>query len=116
MAPLGPALSLFDEAGMGRLREKSVRLTAYLEWLLVAGLGDRIEILTPDDPGRRGAQLSMRMPGWADRVQARLQEAGVVGDFREPDILRLAPAPLFNTFHEMWRTAGAVRAALEETP
>jgi kynureninase len=56
------------------------------------------------------------MPGWADRVQARLQEAGVVGDFREPDILRLAPAPLFNTFHEMWRTAGAVRAALEETP
>ncbi len=112
MAPLGPALSLFGEAGLDRLRSKSRRLTAYLEWLLVSGLGDAIDILTPRDPDRRGAQLSLRVPGDARGFQAALQDAGVVGDFREPDVLRLAPAPLFNTFHEMWRTARTVAATL----
>jgi len=114
MAPLGPALALFDEAGLDRLRAKSIRLTAYLEWLLATGLEGEIEILTPLDPERRGAQLSVRLPGRADRAQARLQEAGVVCDHRQPDVLRLAPAPLFNTFREMWRTAETLRAAVRE--
>ena len=108
MAPLGPALSLLEAAGIDRLRAKSRRLTAYLEWLLAEALGGEGEFMTPPEPERRGAQLSLRLPGRADRVQERLQQAGIVGDFREPDVLRLAPAPLFNTFHEMWRTAEAV--------
>ena len=114
MAPLGPALSLFDEAGFDRLRAKSIQLTGYLEWLLATGPGEKIDIMTPLDPERRGAQLSVRLPGHADRVQARLQEAGVVCDHRHPDVLRLAPAPLFNTFREMWRAAETLRAAVRE--
>ena len=114
MAPLGPALSLFDEAGMDRLRAKSIRLTAYLEWLIATGTGDGIELMTPEDPDRRGGQLSVRLAGRASRIQARLQEAGVVCDYRQPDVLRLAPAPLFNTFGEMWRTARTFQAAIRE--
>jgi kynureninase len=114
MAPLGPALALFDEAGIDRLRAKSIRLTAYLEWLIAAGAGEAIEVMTPADPDRRGGQLSLRLRGRADRIQTRLQEAGVVGDYRQPDVLRLAPAPLFNTYGEMWRTAKSLQAAVRE--
>lgn len=115
MAPLGPALSLLEEAGIDRLRDKSRRLTAYLEWLLAEALeGERV-FMTPPETERRGAQLSLRLPGRADRVLERLHEAGIVGDFRQPDVLRLAPAPLFNTYHEMWRTAEAIRTAARGT-
>jgi len=111
MAPLGPALELIDEAGADRLREKSIRLTAYLEWLLTRPPEGPWEILTPADPERRGAQLSLRIQREPASFQARLQEAGVIGDFREPDVLRLAPAPLFNTYYDMWRAAEGVRNA-----
>lgn len=110
MAALGPALDLFEEAGTEALRDKSIRLTGYLERLLRRGAPDAVEILTPDDPERRGAQLSLRVRGDARALQARLQRAGVVGDFREPDVLRLAPAPLFNGFRDAWRAAVAIAA------
>jgi kynureninase len=106
---MGPALALFDEAGMDRLRERSVRLTAYLEWLIETGPGDGVDLITPRDPERRGAQLSYRLGERASWIQGKLQEAGVIGDYRAPDVLRLAPAPLFNTFDEMWRAAEALR-------
>ena len=119
MAPLGPALEILSEAGTGPLREKSVRLTAYLEWLLDAWLSDDRpegpwELLTPRDPDRRGAQLSLRIRRDPAGFRDRLQAAGVVADFREPDVVRLAPAPLFNSFHDVWRAAAAVRDALGE--
>lgn len=114
MAPLGPALALFEEAGMDRLRAKSVRLTAYLEWLLNQDREADFEIITPPDQERRGAQLSLRLPGRAALVQQRMQEAGIIGDFREPDVLRLAPAPLFNTYREVWRTADCFRTVFRE--
>ena len=99
---------------MAALRAKSVRLTTYLEWLIETEIGDAVQIVTPREPGRRGAQLSVRVPGGADRIQARMQESGVVGDSRPPDVLRLAPSPLFNTFREMWRTARVLREAVRE--
>ena len=111
MAPLGPALELIDQAGTDRLREKSIRLTAYLEWLLLRIPACPVEILTPADPERRGAQLSLRVKREPAAFQARLQESGVIADFREPDVLRLAPAPLFNSYHDMWRAAEGVRNA-----
>jgi kynureninase len=114
MAPLGPALALFDEAGISGLRHKSVRLTGYLEWLIREAADGAVELLTPSDPERRGAQLSLRVPRGARAVQEALQAADVVGDFREPDVVRLAPAPLFNTYHEMWRTAEALRSVMTE--
>jgi kynureninase len=108
MAPLGPALELFQEAGMERVREKSIRLTAYLERLLSSG-DPPWQQITPPDPERRGAQISLRVPGDGKRFEARLRELGVIGDFREPDVLRLAPAPLFNSYHDAWRAVMGMR-------
>lgn len=112
-APLGPALALFEEAGPERLRAKSVQLTRYLEALLEALAGERVDILTPREPERRGAQLSLRLRADARTVRERLWQAGVAADFREPDVVRLAPAPLFNSYHDVWRAAHAVAAAVE---
>ncbi len=111
MAPLGPALDLLDQAGLAGLRQKSLRLTGYLEWLLQDPPSDNREILTPEDPERRGAQLSLRILEDPAGLQLHLQTSGIIVDFREPDVLRLAPAPLFNSFHDVWRAAMGVRNA-----
>ncbi|MEJ2484046.1 MAG: kynureninase, partial [Gemmatimonadota bacterium] len=118
MAPLGPAFEMLVEAGTERLREKSIRLTALLEWLLhrwlpAADPEDGWELLTPSQPGRRGAQLSLRIRHDAKGVRSRMQQSGVVADFREPDVVRLAPAPLFNSYHDVWRAAISIRNAME---
>jgi kynureninase len=106
LAPLRSALAMFDEAGMDALRAKSVRLTGYLEWLL-AESGAAVEQITPSDPGRRGAQLSFRVRNAAE-AQTELSARGVDVDLRKPEVLRLAPAPLFNTYTDVWRAAGAL--------
>jgi kynureninase len=111
-APLGPALALFDEVGFEAAREKSRTLTGYLEALLRELAGEAAEILTPADPERRGCQLSLRIPREARALPERLAATGVLADFREPDVVRLAPAPLFNSYHDAWRAATAVAAAL----
>jgi kynureninase len=102
------------DAGLERLRAKSVALTGYLERRLDKTVRDRIEIVTPRDPARRGCQLSMRLRGGADSGRAvfdRLGEMGMVCDWREPDIIRAAPAPLYNTFSEVERLVEALDAA-----
>jgi kynureninase len=105
LAPLVASLEIFDEVGMPALRARSVALTAYLEGRL-DGLG--IEVITPRYPAARGAQLSLRFPSGAvaEAVLAGLVARGVVADFRGPDIIRLAPVPLYNTYHEAWQVAG----------
>jgi len=114
MAPLLASLAIFDEVGMDRLREKSLRLTGYLEELL-AGLGDRVRVITPTDPAQRGCQLSIAINKKAKAVQSQLSAAGVVCDFREPNILRAAPTPLYNTFHDCWRLASTLATALDSS-
>jgi kynureninase len=84
------------------LRERSVRLTGYLLDLLDQWPGLPLEVLTPRAPEQRGCQVSLRIPARPREVQRALQGAGVVVDFREPDVLRIAPTPLYNTFHEVW--------------
>jgi kynureninase len=113
-APLRASLALFDEVGLPALRQRSIRLTAYLESLLdeVANRR-RLRLTTPRDPRRRGCQLSLATNG-ARALAARLRhEHGVVCDFREPDVLRFAPAPLYSTYHDCWRAASALDAVLE---
>lgn len=99
LAPLRCSLEVFHRAGMGRLRAKSIQLTTYLADLLTLLVPDRIEIRTPSEPHRRGAQLSLRVKGSRDTGKALfefLAADGIVADWREPDIIRVAPAPLYN--------------------
>ena len=103
LAPLLASLELFDRAGMAALREKSERLTGYLAFL-VEGLSG-ISLLTPRDPAARGCQLSLRVDRGAEDLVAALRARGAVTDYREPDVVRAAPVPLYNTFHEVWRFA-----------
>ncbi|MFF1821102.1 kynureninase [Kribbella sp. NPDC058245] len=108
MSPVRTSLEIFDRIGIGVLRERSLRLTAYLEKLLAEV---PVEVITPTDPVRRGAQLSLRIGGalTAGELAKRLRfEYGVIADAREPDVLRLAPVPLYSTYHDCWRAAAAL--------
>jgi kynureninase len=105
MAPLRASLRLFDAAGVEPLRAKSRLLTGYLLYLIDRLPGGRFEITTPRAPEEHGCQLSLRVLDRPKEMFRALESAGVVGDFREPDIVRVAPVPLYNTFHEVWRFA-----------
>jgi kynureninase len=109
LAALRASLELFDSAGIDALRAKSVRLTRYLEELLAGAC----EILTPRDPDRRGAMLTVRVPGDAEKLVARLRARGAVVDARPPDIVRAAPAPLYTGFADVWRFARLFREELQ---
>ena len=115
MAPLVVSLAMFREAGMSRLVEKSRALTGYLEFLVRARLPAAIEIVTPAAAAERGCQLSLRLRTGVQsgrRVFAALEERDVVCDWREPDIIRVAPVPLYNTFTEVWEFVEALAASL----
>jgi kynureninase len=102
LAPVRASLALFDEGTMPALRAKSERLTGYLLDLLETLPISRCEVITPNDPAQRGCQVSLRIPDRPRDVQRALQSAGVVCDFREPDVIRAAAVPLYNTFEEVW--------------
>jgi len=112
LAPLRVSLQQFRRAGMAELREKSLKLTGYLEWLVNTQLDDVLEVITPADTERRGAQLSLRVRGGRDQGRSLfdyLMEHGVIGDWREPDVIRISPAPLYNRFADCLAFAEAVR-------
>jgi kynureninase len=115
MAPVLVSLELFDEVGIDALRAKSVRLTGYLESLLDELIDRPFDVITPRDPARRGAQLSVRVQGLdAGKVSAALRrEHGVYADARQPDVIRLAPAPMYCTYHDCWRAAQALADVLD---
>ena len=112
MAPLWASLQIFEQAGLARLRAKSIKLTGWLESLIHAQLDPVLEIITPSDPQRRGCQLSLRVR--AGREQGRglfdfLRQRGVITDWREPDVIRVAPVPLYNRFEDCARMVAHVR-------
>jgi kynureninase len=103
MAPLRASLAIFDEAGgMEPLRAKSARVTSYLEFLLNQNASKRFTIITPKSTDERGCQLSILAHEHPKELHNELIAAGVKCDFREPNVIRLAPTPLYNTFHEVW--------------
>jgi len=111
MAPLRASLEIFDEAGgMKPLRAKSIQLTGYLEFLMEQIGSKKFSLITPADPNARGAQLSIVAHENPKQLHEELVDAGVKCDFREPNVIRVAPAPLYNTFHEVWRFAQIVGA------
>jgi kynureninase len=116
LAPLAASLALFEQAGMKRLRRKSLTLTRYLEWLLERELGERARLLTPADPERRGCQLAVQLvPPPADPTSfvAQLRAAGLVADWRQPNVLRLAPVPLYNRYRDVYAAVQALRRTLD---
>ena len=114
LAPLRAALELFERAGgMGALRARSVKLTGYLETLIGERLADTLQVVTPREPERRGAQLSLRVSGGRERGRAlfeHLARDGVLGDWREPDVIRISPAPMYNHYADILRFARSVEA------
>jgi kynureninase len=109
MAPVRVSLDLFAEVGMEQLRARSVRLTGFLERLLDLVAARRpVHVLTPRDPERRGAQLSVAVDDAATVTDALFTKHGVRADDRPPNIIRLAPAPLYNTYEDCWRAARAL--------
>lgn len=112
LAPLRASLDLFSQAGMDALRAKSERLTGFLDALIRERLADRLRIVTPADPVERGCQLSLRVVGGRERGRALFEflgSRGVLGDWREPDVIRISPAPLYNTFADVLRFALSVQ-------
>lgn len=98
------ALEIYDEAGIDALREKSLKLTGYLEYLLKQfNLSeDVLRIITPSDPEARGCQLSLLVSKNGKAIFEHLTRSGVVADWREPDVIRIAPVPLYNTFEDVY--------------
>lgn len=118
LACLSSSLSIFDKTSISELRQKSLKITAYLEFLLIRDLPTNdspYAILTPSDPEARGAQLSIKLkPGLLPPVSQKLSADGFVFDQRKPDVMRIAPAPLYNTYTEVWEFVNQFRLALEE--
>jgi kynureninase len=112
LAPLRASMDIFSEAGLEQLRAKSVSVTGYLQFLLDQQSSPKFSIITPRDEERRGAQLSVRLPGAGRQLCDRLAAAGVIGDWREPDIFRVAPVPLYNTYQDVYRFVQHFFAAL----
>jgi len=104
LAPLRASMGIFSEAGMESLRTKSIGLTGYLEFLLRVAESKNISIITPRDPQRRGAQLSIRLPQGRE-ICDKLAAEGMIGDWREPDTFRVAPVPLYNSYQDVYRFA-----------
>jgi kynureninase len=105
LVPIRASLAIFDEAGMPALRAKSERLTDFLLALLDEMPGGKYEVITPRDANQRGCQVSMVVRDRPRDLLHFLEAEGVVCDFREPNVIRVAPAPLYNTFHEVWEFA-----------
>lgn len=105
LAPLSGSLELFDAAGLPALRARSVRLTGYLEHLIGLIPNARYTVITPTSPEERGCQLSLLVNDDPQGLLHALERHGVILDFRAPNVIRVAPTPLYNSFHDVWRFA-----------
>ncbi len=112
LAPLRASLEIFAAAGIEQLRQKSISLTGYLEFLLDQSRSNKFTIITPRDAQQRGAQLSIRIAQNGRAVLDRLIGEGIICDWREPDIIRVAPVPLYNTYGDVYRFVQRFVAAL----
>ncbi|MCF8373934.1 MAG: kynureninase [Bacteroidales bacterium] len=102
LTPVMASIEMFNEVGMEKLRSKSVRLTSYMEFLLHQIKDDRIHIITPSNPEERGCQLSIQIKNSDKRLFEFITKEGVIADWREPDVIRVAPVPLYNSFKDVY--------------
>ena len=114
MAALRASMEIFEEVGMEKLNVKSRLLTGYLEFLLLSHFKDLIEIITPSDPKQRGCQLSVRFHQNGKAIHTALGKNGVICDWREPDVVRLAPVPLYNSFLDVWEFGEVLKVVISQ--
>ena len=112
IACLRKSMDIFDEVGMDALRTKSEALTGYLEFLFNS-MQDKVSIVSPTDPKDRGCQLSVLIHENGKKVFEQLGERGVVCDWREPDVIRLAPAPLYNSYSDVYQAVEILRSLMD---
>jgi kynureninase len=112
MAAIRASLDVFAEAGFKNLRNKSEKLTGYLEFLLDELNNDNINIITPRNKEERGCQLSIQVKSANKELHTKLTQAGVISDWREPDVIRIAPAPLYNSFEDVWEFVARLKSIL----
>jgi kynureninase len=112
LASLKASLDIFDEAGIDNLIAKSKVLTSFTEFLVNSINTDKIEIITPKNESERGCQLSIRVKGADKRLFQALEAANVVSDWREPDVIRIAPVPLYNSFEDVYKFAKILESIL----
>ncbi len=115
MTPLLASLELFEEAGMRNLRHKGDELTGYLEFIvheINKDLNENLEIITPSDKSKRGSQLSIVAHGKGKDLFNRLTDNGVIADWREPNVIRMAPVPLYNSFEDIYRFGMILKESL----
>lgn len=111
------SLEIFEQAGMDNLRQKSLQLTGYLEFLIreeVSSEANHFQIITPQQPEERGCQLSLFVEKNGKKLFEQISKAGVVGDWREPNVIRVAPTPLYNTFTDVYQFAQLLKKAVKE--
>jgi kynureninase len=114
MATLLASLEIFEEVGMEALRAKSVQLTRYLLYLVDQLGEDAFDVISPRNETDRGSQISLRAKGNAKTLRQLLQKRGVISDFRPPDVIRVAPVPLYNSYLDIWKFVEIMREAIEE--
>ena len=112
MAAIKASLDMFNEVGMNLLVAKSKKLTGYFEFLLNTLDEDAIRIITPKNPDERGCQLSIQVKNADKSLHEKLTEAGVISDWREPDVIRCAPVPLYNSFEDIFRLVEKLKSIL----
>lgn len=109
MAAIKASLDMFDEVGMDALRKKSEQLTGYFEFLIGQINTDRIQIITPTNPKERGCQLSIQVKNADKSLHQKLMEHHIITDWREPDVIRCAPVPMYNSFEDVYRMVAILK-------
>jgi kynureninase len=112
LIPIAVSMEMFAEISFSSLWNKSRQLTAYLEFLLTHEELGFLKIVTPSDPQKRGAQLSIQVLGADSSLRDKLRERGVMVDWREPGVIRAAPVPLYNSFEEVWRFSRVLKKSV----
>jgi kynureninase len=113
MAAIRASLDVFEEAGFDNIRKKAVKLTGYLEFLINDLKNPLINIITPSNPEERGCQLSIQVKSADKNLHTQLTKAGVISDWREPDVIRIAPAPLYNSFEDVFHFVVKLKIVLK---
>lgn len=112
MAAIRASLDMFEEVGMEALRAKSEKLTGYFEYLINQIDTDRIKIITPSNPKERGCQLSIQVKNADKSLHEKLTKNNIITDWREPDVIRCAPVPMYNSFEDVYRMVETLKEIL----